>query len=129
MRRSFFLGACSSAAGDLIGGWWFNVGTSFDVLGFLFSHLSGGLSGMQAGSDPVPSRREQETRQFTQDVDAPAAVITLPDAPTAHRRNKILPLVSVMAADGRLMGRTHPHLGLTASILADAARPVPHTTL
>ena len=82
------------------------VTTSFDVLGFLFSHLSGGLSGMAAGQDAPPTKI---SHQHTVDAlaDGPRGVsptvrIVLPSAPLRSRRNRILPLVSVMAADGRI---------------------------
>ncbi len=83
------------------------VTTSFDVLGFLFSHLSGGLSGMQAGHDAPPTQVSHDTAtdalaEGPQGV-SPTIRIVLPSTPTARRRNRILPLVSVMAADGRVL--------------------------
>jgi uncharacterized tellurite resistance protein B-like protein len=83
------------------------VTTSFDVLGFLFSHLTGGVSGMQAGHEAPPTKVAHDTAtdalaEGPQGV-SPTIRIVLPSTPADRRRNRILPLVSVMAADGRVL--------------------------
>lgn len=83
------------------------VTTSFDVLGFLFSHLAGGMSGMSAGQDAPPTKiaHEKSTDALSEGPRgvAPTQRIVLPSAPAQKRRDLILPLVSVMAADGKLL--------------------------
>ncbi len=77
------------------------VGTSFDILGFLFSHLGGGQSGGGGGSPDVAVNLEEPEPDSAREP--PTQKVSLPDSPVLQRRSKILPLVSVMAADGRLL--------------------------
>lgn len=80
--------------------------TSFDVLGFLFSHVGGGgsVGGLQAseqegqvqGQHPSPQDPEASWGY------APTSRIELPQHRAPHRRNRALALISVMAVDGEI---------------------------
>lgn len=82
------------------------VPTSFDVLGFLFSHMSGGVSGFQAATVDAPTLDQRKTGQFDAVAPPPDEAarlresILLPSERPPHPRNGLLPLISVMVADG-----------------------------
>jgi hypothetical protein len=68
------------------------VETSFDVMGFLFSHMGGGSPGVDA-SEPAPSQSKALVRK-------PAEALAALGERTFDPRNELLALAAAAAADG-----------------------------
>jgi len=97
------------------------IETSFDVLGFLFSHMGGGAGGGQPAGAAVDHDALVQAQEVVARGSAPRGVpptlrIKLPQARAPHRRNRALPLVSVMAADGQTR---EPELRFINAFLAE----------
>ncbi len=91
------------------------VETSFDVLGFLFSHIGGGgsVGGLQAregAQDPLAVNLEGQPQNRSHWGFAPTSRIQLPKNLAPSRRNGALALISVMAADGQVRPRERAYL-------------------
>lgn len=78
------------------------VETSFDVLGFLFSHIGNGAANAQPTEGDAPVPGVHHTRAEEELAPAPTSRIELPGSRAPHRRNRIYPLISVMVVDGEV---------------------------
>lgn len=79
------------------------VPTSFDVLGFLFAHMASAASALPSeGELPLQGELPMAASEVLGTM-APTRRIKLPTSRPPHRRNRALPLISVMAVDGRIL--------------------------
>ena len=92
IQSAFVLGSLPAVHTALIVG--DPVETSFDVMGFLFSHAGGDSPGYDAGDDDEPVHAIVKA--------APASALTAIGARPLHPKNELLALASVAAADGRV---------------------------
>ena len=78
------------------------VETSFDVMGFLFSHMGGGSPGVDAGAVDAPASDPALSSRAVLRA-PPAPILAAVGARAFHERNELLALAATAAADGAVV--------------------------